>query len=124
MKRILWMSMNDPLDSQLKELKRLFGDDCEIDIVKKKINSVSDILSIYKKGYYDEMVVIAPLTMCRILTEYGYRPLYSEMVQMRNDEKGEIEVPGHGGMKQLKFVKFKRLEGIQMVFSELALDRD
>lgn len=119
MKKILWISNTDyphePLESQVNELKRLFGDDVQLDVVAKTIETPTDILKVYKQKFYDEMIVFAPAHIIRTLNEWGYRPLHAEMRQVGISEKPEIMNRGRG----YKFVKFKRIERIDFIFSDL-----
>jgi len=132
MKKILWISRNQPLNSQIGELKRLFGEDVIIDQDVNPFASASDIVKRYKKGFYDEMVLIAPLSVCRVITEYGYRPLWSEMRQVSHDDPNfEVEVEGsqgrvEGKKRRYQFIRFKRLIGIDVNFEPVesfALDK-
>jgi hypothetical protein len=121
--KILWISKNVPLDSQVEGLKKCFGDDVEIHQDINPFSSAYDIIHRFKSGHYDEMVLIAPLSVCRIVTDMGYKPLYSEMVPGTREDH-EIAVSGSGDritgrMRYYKFVKFKRIERIRIVFSEL-----
>ena len=113
MKRILWVSRNKPLDSQLKELRRLFGQDTVVDLNTDAFSDADDIIARFKKGKYDEMLLIAPLSVCRIITDKGFKPLYSEMVQDKSNF--ELEVKG----RRYRFVKFKRLESVKVEFSQI-----
>lgn len=123
MKKILWVSKYKPLESQTKELRRLFGDDVVIDEYRNPLSSASQVSSFYKRGYYDEMVLIAPLSICRVLCEYGYHPLYSVMQQVPQGEE-EIKVRSSkevimGNPRYYKFVEFKRIERLELVLSNL-----
>jgi hypothetical protein len=123
MKKILWVSKNTPLDSQVTELKRLFGEDAVIDQDGKPFSSAQDILRRYRRGGYDEMVLIAPLSVCRIVVSLGCKPLWSEMSQVTASQS-ELEVQGmgdriRGTSRYYRFVKFKRLESIDIKYSNL-----
>ena len=123
--KILWVSRNHPLDSQVNELKRLFGRDMILDQDVNPFSSASDIVKRFKAGDYDEMVLIAPLSVCRVITEYGYRPLWSEMRQVPQDYPHyEVEVEGsqgrvNGKKRRYQFIKFKRLTSVEVNFSSL-----
>ena len=111
MKSILWDSRNHPLKSQLKELRRLFGEDVQVDVYDKSYTRPSDVLKIYKQKPYDEMVIIAPLSICRQIVGYGYKPLYAEM-ETATPENYEVEVfnsreKNEGHPRYYRFVKFK-----------------
>jgi hypothetical protein len=123
MTKILWVSKNKPLESQIRELKRHFGDDTKIDLDPNPFSSAYTIVNRYKNGGYDEMVLIAPLSICKLITELGYKPLYSEMVSA-SPKDYELAVRGigdrvRGSSRYYKFVKFKRIQSIKITFSEL-----
>ena len=113
MKRILWLSRHDPLPSQIAELQRIFG---AVEITKdpNPFDSAEDIVQRFRKGGYDEMVVVAPLTVIAKLCELGIRPLYAEMKQVPREE-AEVEASG----RYYRFVKFKRIVGVKVEFEEL-----
>jgi hypothetical protein len=127
MKKILWVSRNTPLESQINYLKQVFGEDTEITEDSKPFSSAQDIAHRFEAGNYDEMVVIAPISVCRILTDMGYRLLWSEM-ERTTKEDSEISVAGIGDRvmgtsRHYRFVRFKRLEGVDLIFSDLAIDK-
>lgn len=125
MKKILWVSRYNPIESQLRELRRLFGHDAQVDHFSQPYSRASQILSVYRKNYYDEMVIIAPLSVCKTLSSYGIKPLYSEMEQVpKGSSLAELEIFGSkeqlaGVKRYYRFIKFKRIERIELVFSEL-----
>ena len=127
MRKILWVSKNTPLDSQIKYLKDIFGEDCEITLDGNPFSSAHDIAKRFEKGSYDEIVLIAPISVCRILTDMGYRPLWSEMSRTSKKDS-EISVSGMsdrvtGVTRHYRFIKFKRLEAVDLIFSDLAIDK-
>src|SRR5579859_4469300 len=123
--RILWVSKNAPLQSQLNELRRLFGPDTQVVIDPNPFSSASEIVRRYREGSYDEMVLIAPLTVCRVICDFGYKPLWSEMKSIPfGSPDAEISVEGmrekvSGSKRSYKFIRFKRLESVTMNFSYL-----
>lgn len=124
MKKILWVSKNEPLEPQILDLKKLFGDDIEITQDKNPFSDAADIVRRYKLGGYDEMVLIAPLSVCRVITDWGFKPLWSEMRIAKPNEPSDIEVYGNrekrtGNKRNYIFIRFRRLEGINMEFSDL-----
>jgi hypothetical protein len=127
--KILWVSRNRPLQSQRNELKRLFGKDAQIDIDPNPFSSAEDICGRFERGGYDEMVLIAPLSICKLITEAGYRPLWSEM-RATTESQSEIKVQGEGDrvsnkVRYYKFVRFKRLEAVDVIYSEIsAIDKE
>ena len=113
-KKILWLSRHNPLPSQISELKRIFGKDVEVVIDPQPFDNAEDIALRFKNGGYDEMVVVAPLSVIQRLTELGIKPLWAEMKRVSKEE-AETEVSG----RYYKFIKFKRIKGIKIEFEEL-----
>lgn len=125
MKKILWVSKHHPLYSQVLGLKKLFGPDAVIDIFDQSYTRPSVVFAEYKKGSYDEVVIIAPLSICRTIVSFGIKPLYAEMEQVASDSPlAELEVNNarekmEGKKRYYRFVRFRRIERLELVFSEL-----
>jgi hypothetical protein len=122
MKKILWASKNHPLKSQIDALKDLFGDDVIVHEDGRLFASAEELVKRFKEGGYDDIVLIAPLSVCRVAIELGIKPLWSEMRQVRKEES-ELTVEGTREKLQkvkrhYKFTRFRRLEQIKMVFSD------
>jgi len=114
MKKILWLSRHKPLPSQRKELKNLFG---KI-ILLRDINSFTnakDIVRRYQAGGYDDLVVVAPLSVIARLCELDLHPLWAEMEQVQNDGSAEVTVKG----RFYRFVEFKRIKAVRLEFMEV-----
>ena len=82
--KVLWMSRHQPLQSQVDVLDRVFGA-CEVVQDPNPFEDASDIIERFKGGGYDEIVVVAPLSVIARLTEADVRPLWAEMETI--DEK-------------------------------------
>jgi len=113
MKKILWVSRHDILPSQRAELNRLFG---EVEVRKdpRPFSSAEEIKERFQKGGYDEIVVVAPLSVIARLTELEIRPLWAEMEQCDPSE-AEVEAAG----RWYRFRGFKRIKGIRIEFEEV-----
>jgi hypothetical protein len=121
--KILWVSKHSPVDSQIRELKRLFGVDTVIDVDISPFSSAHDIQKRKRQGDYEEIVLIAPLSVCQSVVDLGIKPLYSEMISCHR-ENAEVEVQGtrerlKNRKRYYRFVKFKRLEAIEIKYSAL-----
>jgi len=112
-KRIHWVSRHKPLESQLRELRRLFG---EVDVIydPRTFASAEEIKERFEKARADEMVVVAPLSVIQRLTELGIKPLWAEM-KLVSPEEAEIEVAG----RHYKFERFRRIKGVKLEFEEI-----
>ena len=113
-KKILWLSRHSILPSQVRELRRLFGDDAIIFQDPRPFDDARDIVKRFREGGYDEIVVVAPLSVIQRLTELGIRPLWAEM-KVCDPEEAETTVSG----RPYKFVKFKRIKAVKVEFEEL-----
>jgi hypothetical protein len=112
--KVYWMSRHEPLASQIKELKRLFGDEVEIEQDPNPFSSADDIARRFRESGADELVVVAPLSVIAELVKRGIKPLWAEMQQVDANE-AETEAAG----RYYKFVKFKRIVGVEIKFEEL-----
>jgi len=114
MKRILWLSQHRPLPRQVEELKHLFGD---VEVLQD-INSFAnaeEIVRRYKAGGYDDVVVVAPLSVIARLCELGLKPLWAEMKQVRSWEEADLLYRG----RFYRFVRFRRIKAVKLEFEEL-----
>lgn len=111
MKEILWLSRHRYLPSQVAELNRIFGG-VYLFQDPNPFSSAEDIKRRVVQGGYDEIVVVAPLSVIAKLTELGIKPLWAEMETVKPEE-AEVEVGG----RYLRFTGFKRIEGIEIKFT-------
>jgi hypothetical protein len=113
MKKILWISRHKPLPSQILELAKIFG---EVKIIQdsQPFSGADEIVKRFKDGKFDEMVVVAPLSVIAKLTEKGIKPLWAEMRQVPEKE-AEVIVSGRG----YRFVKFRRIKTVKIEFEEI-----
>jgi hypothetical protein len=115
--KILWLSRHNPLPAQVAELERLFGN-VEVAIDPKPFSSAEEIMARFRAGGYDEIVVVAPLSVIAKLTEMGMKPLWAEMKQISShfpDPTREVEVNG----RWYRFERFRRIAKVQIVFDDL-----
>lgn len=114
MKRILWVSRHPPLPSQVVALTRHFK---EVEVVQdnQPFSGAEDILGRYRQGGYDEMVVVAPLSVLGQLVNLGIKPLWAEMERLPEGQPGEVKV----GDRQFRFVRFRRVIALRLEFEEL-----
>jgi hypothetical protein len=113
-KRILWLSRHPPLPRQIAELKRLFGENTVIRQDVNPFSDVHDIVARFHDGRYDEIVVVAPLSLIARLCEAGITPLWAEM-QPTSKPRAEIFMNN----RHYRFVKFRRIKRIAIEFEEL-----
>jgi len=114
MAKILWLSRHKPLPSQLRELKRVFGEHTEIIQDPNPFSGADEIIARFREGGYNELVAVAPLSVIAQLTQRGIKPLWAEMKQVPIEE-AEVVATGRG----YRFMQFKRIKRVAMEFEEL-----
>ncbi|MEM1554871.1 MAG: hypothetical protein QXU09_04435 [Thermoproteota archaeon] len=114
MKRILWVSRHPVLPSQLNALRKLFGE-VSVDIFLQHLPylSAEEIVNHIKAGGYDEVVVVAPLSVIAKLCELGVKPLWAEMEQVP-PELSETQVNG----RFYRFKRFRRIKEIKIEYED------
>ena len=115
--KVLWMSRHQPLQAQIDELKRVLGD-CEVVQDPNPFEDASDIIERFKGGGYDEIVIVAPLSVIAKLTEAGVRPLWAEMETIDEKDFNEYDSVKVGG-RVYRFKEFKRIRRVQLEFEPL-----
>jgi len=116
MKKILWHSEHQPIQIQVDELKKIFG---EIEIIQPKIRptnqrgylSAEKIVEEFKLGGYDEIVMVAPLSVIEKVIELGVRPLKARVKQLPSPFGADFEWRG----RYFKFLGIERVLRIEVV---------
>ena len=114
MKKILWLSQHRPIEIQIAALKEMFGADTQITQDPKPFSSAEEIARRYKSGGYDEMVIVAPLSVIAKLTELGIRPLWCQMDQLTSDRGADISYRG----RHYKFNRFRHIKSVRIEFED------
>ena len=72
--RILWVSRHEPKSGQWKALRLAFG---KVDLTRdaRPFDSAADIVERFRRGEYDDMIVVAPLDVLNALVEAGFEPI-------------------------------------------------
>jgi hypothetical protein len=112
--KILWLSQHPPLPRQLEELKRLFGD-VEVSQDVSPFQNAEEIAQRFKEGDYDDLVVVAPLSVIARLTELGIKPLWAEMQQVRGRSEADLSFRG----RFYRFDRFRRIKSVKLEFEEI-----
>lgn len=117
MKRILWLSRHRPLPVQIEELHRLWPG-CEIAQNVEPFGDAAEIVRRIRRGGYDEIVVVAPLSVLDQLCQRGVRPIRAEMdqIQTLTDPTREVEAPGG---RIYRFREFRHVVRLELVTEEL-----
>ena len=122
--RILWLSRHMPLEAQVRELRKRFGEDTVITQDEKPFSSAEEIVERMKKGGFEEIVTVAPLSVIAKLTELGVRPLWAEMQDVRFLEdknfnpESDVKLPGPPE-RHFRFIGFRRIKRVGMEFEEV-----
>ena len=114
-KRVLWLSQHNPGRQQVDGLGKIFGSDVEICRDVNSFENAQEILRRFQKGGYDDLVVVAPLSVIDHLCRLGLRPLWSETEQVRSREAADFTYRG----RHYKFVCYRRIKGIRMEWTDI-----
>ena len=85
MKRILWISRHEPLEDQLDELKKRFGE-VEIEQVSQYFNSGKSVYNLMQEMDCDAIVTILPIDYMAELNDLGVNPLIAIMRRYYNSK--------------------------------------
>lgn len=116
MKHLLWLSQHQPLSRQVAALRQLFGEDVHVHRDVNPFANAEEILQRYTAGRYDDLMVVAPLSVIQRLCELGLRPLWGEMEQVARREEAEVTVKN----RHYRFVRFRRAIAVVVHYQEVA----
>ncbi|MBC7340931.1 MAG: hypothetical protein H5U02_00495 [Clostridia bacterium] len=112
--RVVWFSRHDPLERQIAELRRLFGEDVQVVRDPEPFDSAEDVVRRFRAAGGDEMVVVAPLSVLGRLCDLGLRPLWAEM-EVVGPEEAEVVVSG----RHYRFARFRRVKRLALEFEDV-----
>ncbi|OGH73882.1 MAG: hypothetical protein A3C90_04635 [Candidatus Magasanikbacteria bacterium RIFCSPHIGHO2_02_FULL_51_14] len=115
MKRILWMSRHTPTERQISELARYLGDEVEVEQEPRPFDDARQIVRRFRQGGYDEMVIVAPLSVIAVVCTEGVKPLWSEAGE--ENDPAKIEFRGARG-QGYRFVRFRRIMRVALEFED------
>lgn len=112
--KILWLSKHEPLPVQVAELGRLFG---EVELCQdvNPFANAEEVLRRYQEGGYDDLVVVAPLSVIARLCELGLHPLWAQMEQVRSRSEADLSYRG----RLYRFDRFRRIKAVELLFEEI-----
>jgi len=136
MVKILWLSRHKPLPLQEAWLIERFGVHTRIEQDPNPFSGADDIVQRFEEGEYDEMVVVAPLSVIAQLVQRGIKPLWAEMQLLHTKPEGEEPCEEYNGdsdtilfgsdytsgqkiARHFRFVTFKRISRVVMEFEEV-----
>ena len=116
--RIAWLSRHAPTPSQRAELTRLFGAHT-LDVDPSPFADAEEVARRIRRTGAAEVVCVAPLSVLQKLLEFGIRPLTAKL-EACDPAAAEIVSQNRNGTRYLRFSHFRRLESIDMRYSEVA----
>lgn len=113
--KIYWLSRHQPLQSQINELRRIYGDDVEIIPDPNPFEGADEIIRRFRESGADEILVVAPLSVIAQLVQRGIKPLWAEMEVVNDPAEAETEASG----RYYRFKRFRRIVRVVMEFEDL-----
>ncbi|MSR85601.1 hypothetical protein EXS71_04180 [Candidatus Uhrbacteria bacterium] len=115
MKKVLWVSRHKFTKSQEIGLRKFLDSDVEVVSDPRPFDDAREIACRFKSGGYDDMVVVAPLSVIAVLCQEGMKPLYSEAIE--ENDLSKIEFRGARG-QGFRFLRFRRVVELRLVFAD------
>lgn len=114
-KRILWMSRHQPHRRQIETLRNIYGGDTVVEQEARPFDDACQVAKRYREGNYDDMVIVAPLSVIAVLCNEGIKMLWSEATEENDPSK--IEFRGARG-QGFRFVRFRRIKRVALEFED------
>lgn len=114
-KRILWMSRHKPHPRQIEVLKEMFGSDTLVEQETRPFDDARQIAKRYRDGGFDDMVIVAPLSVIQVLCNEGIEMLWSEATE--ENDPAMVEFRGARG-QGFRFVRFRRIKRVALEFED------
>jgi hypothetical protein len=115
-KKILWMSRHASHGRQIEALRQMYGQDAVIEQEAHPFDDARQIAKRFRDGHYDDMVIVAPLSVIEVLCREGIKMLWSEAVE--ENEPAKIEFRGARG-QGYRFVRFRRIKRVAIEFEDV-----
>ena len=114
-KRILWMSCHKPHPRQIETLRQMYGSDTIVEQEARPFDDARQIAKRFRESDYDDMVIVAPLSVITVLCTEGIKMLWSEAVE--ENDPAKIEFRGARG-QGFRFVRFRRIKRVTLEFED------
>lgn len=114
-KKILWMSRHEPHRRQIETLRNTYGGNTIVEQESRPFDDARQIAKRFREGGYDDMVIVAPLSVIQVLCNEGIRMLWSEAVE--ENDPSQIEFRGARG-QGYRFVRFRRIKRVAIEFED------
>lgn len=115
MKKILWMSRHKPHSRQIETLREMYGKDAIVEQESRPFDDARQVARRFKEGGYDDMIIVAPLSVIAVLCNEGIKMLWSEAVE--ENDLAKIEFRGARG-QGYRFVRFRRIKRVALEFED------
>ena len=102
---------------QMTILKKIFGSDM---FLEQKIGSdayisAEKIVQYMRENKFDEIVMVAPLSVMSKVVELGVKPIKAEVIEVKNSREATFSFNN----RHYKFIKFVRVLRIELVTEDL-----
>ncbi len=115
-KTILWVSQHRPLPVQLTALAEYLKAEVEVIQDAKPFSSAEEIVKRFNQADYNDMVVVAPMSVISRLIDLGIKPLWAEMRQVGNQSESDVSAKG----RHYRFVRWRRIIALNFKFADEA----
>jgi hypothetical protein len=117
MKKILWFSRHPMMEFQRPILQKIFGNDFELEqmIGRDAYISAEKIVDYMKRNKFDEIVMVAPLSVMAKVIELGIKPIKADVVEVKDSREATFSYNG----RHYKFLKFVRVVKLELVTENL-----
>jgi len=116
-KKILWFSRHEPMTFQIPILKKIFGHDMVLEHVvgRDAYISAEKIAEMMRREKYDEIIMVAPLSVMAKVIELGIRPIKADVVEVKEEREKTFTY----NSRHYKFLKFVRVIKLELVTEDL-----
>ena len=79
-KKILWLSGHEMNGIQMFALRRMFGADVQLTEKVGWLGNAESIVEAFRRGGFDDLIIVAPMSVIAKIVEQKVYPLWSEAV--------------------------------------------
>lgn len=105
---------------QLGALRRLYGADVEVVVDPRPFDNAETVVRRFREGGYDDLIIVAPLSVIARIVDLGIRPLWAEAVVVTDRSKADWETSG----RLYRFVRLRRIRRLALEFEDLGHDAE
>jgi len=116
-KKIWWFSRHKPMDFQIPILREKFGEDMVlVQSSESEAYMTGDkIVECMHRERFDEIIMVAPLSVIEKVIERGLRPIKAEVVEVKDAHSATFIF----NRRHYKFIKFVRIVRIEIITEDL-----